>query len=70
MFSLNARKMFECHAAWNFKNRTMNALGTGGYPAIGDFNKDGRPDIGVPVNCPGVAGVLGQVCLAALINRS
>ena len=39
-------------------------------PAVGDFNHDGRPDIGVPAQCPGLSGLLGNVCLAVLINRS
>jgi hypothetical protein len=38
-------------------------------PAIGDFNMDGRSDIAVPVNCPGISGLLGKICLATLINR-
>ena len=39
-------------------------------PAVADFNHDGRTDIGVPTQCPGLSGLLGNVCLAVLINQS
>jgi hypothetical protein len=39
-------------------------------PAVADFNHDGKTDIGVPAQCPGLSGLLGNVCLAVLINRS
>jgi len=39
-------------------------------PAVGDFNRDGKADIGVPTQCPGISGLLGNVCLSVLINRS
>jgi hypothetical protein len=39
-------------------------------PAVADFNHDGRADIGVPVQCPGLSGLIGNVCLAVLINQS
>lgn len=39
-------------------------------PAVGDFNRDGKADIGVPTQCPGVSGLFGNVCLSVLINRS
>ena len=38
-------------------------------PVTGDFNGDGRKDIAVPGKCPGLSGVLGNICLAVLINK-
>lgn len=39
-------------------------------PVVADFNRDGKSDIAVPTNCTGLSGVLGNVCLAVLVNRS
>lgn len=38
-------------------------------PVTGDFNGDGRNDIAVPSECPGLSGMLGNICLAVLINK-
>ncbi|MFZ3183922.1 MAG: VCBS repeat-containing protein [Pseudomonas sp.] len=38
-------------------------------PVTGDFNGDGRKDIAVPGKCPGLSGMLGNICLAVLINK-
>lgn len=38
-------------------------------PVTGDFNGDGRKDIAVPGKCPGLSGMLGNICLAVLINQ-
>lgn len=38
-------------------------------PVTGDFNGDGRKDIAVPGKCPGLSGILGNICLAVLINK-
>ncbi len=39
-------------------------------PIVADVDHDGRQDIALPVNCPGLSGILGNTCLAVLRNRS
>lgn len=39
-------------------------------PALADLDRDGRTDIAVPTQCPGLSGLLGATCLATVLNRS
>lgn len=39
-------------------------------PALTDLDGDGRTDIAVPTSCPGLSGLLGNTCIATVLNRS